>query len=166
MDTRSGILKLGLLLLLWVSAAAATAAEDLRATLFTEADAALQAANEVQANVLAPTAYGEGADYYRSAENNLQRNRSIESIQRDLKAAVAAFRKAAEATKLANVTLANAIQSRNDAVEANAEKFASELWREAAVSIRLAPGQRTLRRSIERPSWPPSKPTTWMKPAA
>jgi OOP family OmpA-OmpF porin len=139
MDLRSGIFRrIGLGAVLCVVAAAATAAEDLRATLFAEADAALQAANEVQASVLAPAAYGEGAGYYRSAEDNLQRNRSIESIRKDLKAAVVAFKKATEATRLANVTLANAIQSRNDAVEADAGTFASELWRDAETKFASA----------------------------
>ena len=114
------------------------AQDDLRDTLFTQADDALKAANEARANILAPKNYAEAAAAYRSAEDKLQRGRSIDSIKSDLDDAAKALRKAVDATRLANVTLASAIQARNDAVEANAEKFASKEWREAEVKFASA----------------------------
>lgn len=109
----------------------AAAQTDLRDTLFVQADAALKAANEARANVLAPKNYGEAAEYYRSAEDKLRRGRSIESIEKDLASAAVSLRKAVDATRLANVTFSSAIQARDDAEAANAAEFATEQWRDA-----------------------------------
>lgn len=126
-------------------ASTAFAQSDLRDTLFAQTDAALAAANEAQANVLAPKNYGEAASLYRSAEEKLRRGRSIDSIKKDLEEAAAALRKAVDATRLANVTLSGAIQARNDAVAANAAQFAMTQWRDAeerfaAAATRLEDG--------------------------
>ena len=105
--------------------------ENLRATLFAQADDDLKAANEARASVLAPKSYGEAAKYYRSAEEKLERGRSIDSIKKDLEQASSALRDAVEATGLAGITLTTAIQARNDAEAADAEKFAADQWRDA-----------------------------------
>ncbi len=89
--------RLALILILGMGASIAIAQEDLRASLFAQADEALKAANEARANVLAP-----------------------------------------KNTRLAGVTLASAIQARNDAEEADAAKFAAEQWREAEVKFAAA----------------------------
>ena len=130
--------RLAAFLVLGVLASTAIAQNELRDNLFSQTDAALAAANEAQANVLAPKNYGEAAAYYRSAEDKLRRGRSIDSIKKDLEEAAAALRKAVDATRLANVTLTGAIQARNDAVAANAAEFAAEQWRDAEVRFASA----------------------------
>ncbi len=137
--------QLSVLLISSLFALGATAQENLRGTLFAQADAALAAANEARANVLAPKSYGDAARYYREAEEKLQRGRSIDSIRKDLDKAAASLRTAIEATRLAGVTLTSAIQARNDAEEAAAAEFASADWREAeekfaAAATRLEAG--------------------------
>ena len=117
--------------LLCAIAFGAAAQTGLRDTLFEQADAALKAANEARANVLAPKNYGEAAEYYRAAEDKLRRGRSIESIEKDLASAATSLRKAVDATRLANVTFSSAIQARNDAEAASAGQFATEQWRDA-----------------------------------
>ena len=97
------------------TSAAAWSQGDLRDTLFADADDALKAANEARASVLAPRSYGEASEAYRSAEDKLQRSRSIDSIKDDLADAAQAFRQSVESTKLARVTLTTAIQARDDA---------------------------------------------------
>lgn len=114
-----------------LGATAAQGQENLRATLFAQTDDALKAANEARASVLAPKSYGEAAKYYRSAEDKLERGRSIDSIKRDLEQAASSLREAVEATRLAGITLTSAIQARNDAEAADAEKFAADQWRDA-----------------------------------
>jgi hypothetical protein len=59
--------------------ASAASAQDqvLREQLFARADQAMLAANEALANVLAPESYADAARFYRNAENNLQRGRSL-----------------------------------------------------------------------------------------
>ncbi len=104
------------------------AAQDVRETLFRDADQVLAAAKEARADVLAPESFNEGMKYYREAERNLQRGRDLRDIRRDLDRAIQYFRKATEATALANVTLKAALAARDDAVEAEAAKYASEDW--------------------------------------
>ena len=116
----------------------AIAQEDLRETLFAQADAALKAANEARANVLAPKSYGEASELYRSAEDKLRRGRSIEGIKKDLADAAVSLRKAVDATRLANVTFSGAIQARNDAEAADAASFAADQWRDAEVRFAAA----------------------------
>ena len=130
----------------------AAAQTDLRDTLFEQADAALKAANEARANVLAPKSYGDAAESYRAAEDKLRRGRSIESIEKDLAAAAASLRKAVDATRLANVTFSSAIQARDDAEAANALQFAPKQWRDAeerfaAAATRLEDGNINAARS-------------------
>ena len=130
----------------------AIAQSDLRETLFAQADAALAAANEARANVLAPKNYGEATENYRSAEDKLKRGRSIESIEKDLAAAAASLRKAVEATRLANVTFSSAIQARDDAEASNAAQFAGKQWRDAeerfaSAAVRLENGNVNAARS-------------------
>ncbi len=103
----------------------------LRAQLFGEADAAMQAAGEVNASILAPTSYQQAADYYRRADQALSRGRSLDDIQADLVEAVRYFKQATERTEIARVGLLSAYQARSDAEEAKASIYAMDLWREA-----------------------------------
>ncbi|HSG64193.1 MAG TPA: hypothetical protein VLD39_04305, partial [Gammaproteobacteria bacterium] len=52
--------------------------EPLREQVFARANQALAAANEAQANVLAPVSYAEASRYYRDAEIALERGRRLE----------------------------------------------------------------------------------------
>ena len=103
----------------------------LREQLFADADAAMAAANEAEANILAPISYESAAKHYRDADEDLKRGRSLEGIREDLADAVKYFNQATESTKLTRVTLRDAIAARNDAGEAEAAEFASDLWRDA-----------------------------------
>ena len=139
-------------LLLALGATALSAQDNLRDTLFAQADEALQAANAARASVLAPKSYAEAAKYYRSAEDKLERGRGIDSIKADLERAATALREAADATRLANMTLAPAIQARDDAQAASAATFAADEWRKAeekfaAAAVRLEDGNVNFARS-------------------
>ena len=132
---------IAVVLMMSAIATSAVAQDDLRETLFAQTDIALKAANEARANVLAPRSYADAAEAYRSAEDKLRRGRSIESIKSDLDYAAQALRKAADATRLANVTLTSAIQARDDAEAANAATYAAAEWREAEQKFALAAGR-------------------------
>ncbi|MEM9057858.1 MAG: hypothetical protein AAGD86_10295, partial [Pseudomonadota bacterium] len=132
-------------LALVLGAAVAQAQSELRSTLFAEADQALKAANEARASVLAPSSYSDGVERYRDAEDRLTRGRSIDGIRKQLAEATAAFRKAAEAAGLAEITFKTALKARADAEQANAGQFAAEAWQEAeqkfaTAAIRLEGG--------------------------
>ena len=109
----------------------AGAQDDVREALFRQADFAMSAAQEVEAQRLAPRAFGSGLDAYRDAEADLERGRSLERIRNSLTAATERFSQAAQAAELASTTLADLIETRDDAAAARAETFAAELWNEA-----------------------------------
>lgn len=107
------------------------AQQDLRGTLFGAADEALAAARAANAELLAPDTYGEALELYRDAEESLNRGRNIDRIRGTLGSAVTGFNEAAEAAEIATITLASLIKTRDDAANATAASFASELWAQA-----------------------------------
>lgn len=107
-------------------------AQDLRSTLFPEADRALEAARASNAELLAPESFMRGLEAYTAAENDLARGRNMERIRDSLKDAVEEFTDATQAAEIASVTLASLIKTRADATNANAATFATALWTEAS----------------------------------
>lgn len=107
------------------------AQETVKTSLFKEANQALQQARDTQADVLAPKNFNKAMEYYHDAEADLKKGSNLEDIRKKLRAAVAYFTKATEATKLAEVTFQNVMQARSDAASAEAAGFASESWTKA-----------------------------------
>ncbi len=109
------------------------AAQDpvLREQLFARADRAMLAANEAQANLLAPISYERAARFYRDAESALARGRRVDGIREDLSEAVSNFDVAVNAANLARITLGAAFAAREDAMAAEAQTYAERQWREA-----------------------------------
>lgn len=107
------------------------AAQDLRGPLFTDADRQLEAAIAAKAELLAPTAYERAMENYYAADDDLTRGRNIDRIRTRLNEAVRLFRQAIDAAEIATITLAPLIKTRDDALNADAPTFASELWTEA-----------------------------------
>lgn len=103
----------------------------LRATLFEGADAALAAARDVDAELLAPTSYQRGLKDYGDAERDLERGRNLDRIRTKLARATESFNRAVEAAGIARITLASAIKTRNDAQKAEASRFAATQWADA-----------------------------------
>jgi outer membrane protein OmpA-like peptidoglycan-associated protein len=120
------VLALGLVL----SASQGTA-QDLRGTLFREADQALEAARAVDAALLAPQSYARGTEAYADAESDLARGRNMDRIRAQLAVAVRAFNESAEAAEIAAITLSSLIKTRADATNARADTFAAQQWGEA-----------------------------------
>ena len=125
------IRKLGLGLLLGAMLVAGASAQELRATLFATANAALEEARNARANLLAPRAFEQGAVAYTDAEADLERGRSLERITSRLEAATAFFTEATNAASVARDVLAASIATRENAVEAQAETFAPAIWQAA-----------------------------------
>jgi outer membrane protein OmpA-like peptidoglycan-associated protein len=119
------------LVVLALVSAAPLSAQDLRSDIFREADDVMAAALAARTDVLAPASFGEAEKLYRRAEDNLERGRRIEDIQRDLAKAIEHLKKGIEATKLAEVTLVAPLDARDDAANADAQHYASDLWKKA-----------------------------------
>ena len=113
-------------------------AQDIRSSLFAEPDQAMQESLAQRADVLVPKSFGEAMKHYRKAEEDLERGRNLDGIRKELTEATAYFRRALEGTELAKVTLATAIVARDNAVSADASRFAAELWGGAERKFREA----------------------------
>ncbi len=106
-------------------------AQGLRDTLFAEADGLLEGARNANAALLAPQLFADGLEAYAAAETDLQRGRNLDRIRSRLAIAVSAFASATEAAEIASITLAAVIKTRDDALRAEADSFAAELWTDA-----------------------------------
>ncbi len=105
--------------------------QDIKESLFKEADKALRDAKEVKADILSPKNFSEAMKHYQDADSDYQKGKNLEDIRKKLRASVAYFTKSIEATKLAEVTLANSIKARSDARQAGAPQYSVETWAKA-----------------------------------
>lgn len=112
--------------------------QDIKASLFKEANKALKGAKEARADLLSPKNFSEAMKHYQDADNDYQRGKNLEDIRKKLRASVVYFTKAVEATKLAEVTLSNSIKARSDASQAGAPQYSSKTWGEAEVKFNEA----------------------------
>jgi OOP family OmpA-OmpF porin len=132
-------IQLPLLLVVMLLGNAGTAyAQDLRATLFKETDAAFERARQAEAPLLSPQNFANAEKYLARADSNMQKNRSIEKIKEDLAEANRYLRAADEAGKLARVTFPTTLQSRTAASTAQAARLATEDWEKAEDQFKRA----------------------------
>jgi len=107
------------------------AQDELRKTFFKDADAALAAAEAVDAQLLAPRAFERGQKEYSDAEIALQRGRNIETVRSNASDATKYFRDAAKKASLAKTKFAQVLKSRQDAANAKAPELSGETWQKA-----------------------------------
>lgn len=100
----------------------------MREPLFGSADQARLRADDLNASLLAPISYGEGAAAYQRAEDTFKRAGSIDAIRRYLSRAETGFDKAAEAAELASTALNSTIRARTDALATDTPTFATDAW--------------------------------------
>lgn len=117
-----GVVLLGLFLV------TTSEAQSVKDSLFREANAALDAAKAVQADLLAPRSFSKGMQYYSEAQARFERGRDLNTIKADLGNAIKYFSTATKATELAGVTMASVLKTRADAVKANAASSAPARW--------------------------------------
>lgn len=108
-----------------------TNAQEIKDTLFQEAQAAWQDAQQAGAPLLAPDTYGEALKAYRDAEQRFDRGGNLNRVRELLARATVSFRESVEKTKVAKLTLAGLIKVRGDAERAEAPRLASQLWKDA-----------------------------------
>jgi outer membrane protein OmpA-like peptidoglycan-associated protein len=109
----------------------AHAQDELRKTFFKEADAAKAAADNANAQLLAPRSYSRGMDEYKDAEFALERGRNIETVRSNASDAARYFKTATTAAELADTALAQVMKSRQDAANARAPELSKEIWEQA-----------------------------------
>jgi len=131
MVAKTGLARLVILSVALLAAGNGYAEDELRKTFFKEADAALAAADKVNAKLYAPKSYESGMKEYKSADDGLARGRNIDYVRSNAADAVEYFEKAIDAASLAQTALAQAIKSRQDGANAKAPKLAPDLWEDA-----------------------------------
>ncbi len=112
--------------------------QDIKASLFKEANKAMKDAKEVNADILSPKNFSDALKNYQDADSDFQKGKNLEDIRKKLRASVVYFNKAMEATKIAEVTLAHAIKARSDANQASASQYSSKTWAEAELKFNEA----------------------------
>jgi len=107
------------------------AQEKIPNNLFAKARAAMKASEQKQARQLAPQNFRSGYENYRKAEEDYQKGKKTEKIKKKLQVATSFFLQSIEAAKIAQVTFAETLAARNDALSAGAERYAKKTWLEA-----------------------------------
>ncbi len=105
--------------------------DNVKTVLFRDANTAMKAAENANADILAPQNFGKGMKSYQKAENELQMGNDLDDIRQNLSEACDFFNQAIDATKLAAVTFPILMKARTDARNTGAPKFSSDLWIEA-----------------------------------
>lgn len=102
--------------------------QEVRQSLFTEAEDAAFAARKMQADILAPKSFGNAMEYYEDADADFKKGKNIEKIKGKLDDAVKYFKKSVEVATLSNITFPDTIKARNDALKADSQEFSPALW--------------------------------------
>jgi len=109
--------------------------DELRRTLFKDADAALKTAQESEAATYAPTTFSSGMNYYKKADEELQKGEGIKDIQKNIASSTEAFTKSVELAKRSSAFFSSVITARNEAKQEEAEKHAPEIWEKAEARL-------------------------------
>lgn len=131
MVSNSNLVRLLAFAVLLLGSAGASAQDELRKTFMGAADAAKEAADEVDSELLSPRNYERGMDAYENAEEGLERGRNIEYVRREAKEAEDYFVQAKTASELALTALSQVMKSRQDAANARAPELSPDLWEKA-----------------------------------
>ena len=125
----------GVLFLLLSCNLATAQSDELRRTLFKDADAALATAEAVEAAIYAPSTFAAGMVSYKKAEDDLQQGNEIKEIQKKISAASDSFTKSAELSQRSTAFFASFITARNEAKQAEAGQYAAETWKKAETRL-------------------------------
>lgn len=105
--------------------------ENLRASVFDAAEAALKAANGANANVLAPERYRKAAAQYKKAQAAFDAGSDLNKVRSSLASATGLFVEAKSAAINVGEIVADAFQARGDALAADAKTRAPDIWKDA-----------------------------------
>jgi OOP family OmpA-OmpF porin len=100
-------------------------------TLFGAQRSALDSAQKQQMDVLAPTTFAQARAALGEAEKDYDRARKLDKIRENLTKSEATLAQAVKLAQTARTALATPLKARDDAVAAQAEKFARDAWLKA-----------------------------------
>jgi len=131
MALKSSFVRLFVLAAFLLGVGGTLAQDELRSTLFKNADAALAEADAVNAKLLAPRSYDSGAKAYAAAEAGLTRGRNVQYLRDKTAEAASSFAAAKKAAELAKTVLSQVLKSRQDAANAKAPELSRQIWDKA-----------------------------------
>lgn len=126
---------LGLIVGLLALSGAARAAQDIDSAGLA---AALDKARSEQVDALAPTSFAAAVEARDAAVKDAGRGRNVDKVRARVQEGEAALRRATTAAAAARQLLGSVIKAREDALAAEAPKFASQAWQKAAERFRDA----------------------------
>lgn len=100
--------------------------------------AAIEKARSEQVDVLAPTNFAAAVEAHQAATKGAAKGRSAEKVRARVQEGDAALQRAVTAAESARKLLGAVIKTREDAVTAQASKFAPEAWSKAATRFQQA----------------------------
>ncbi len=103
-----------------------------KSSLFDAQSAALAAALTDQVDVLSPNTYLQAQAAFADAERDYDKARKLDRITEQLTRSKALLAQAIKFAQLTRTALATPLKARDDAVVAQAPKYAAEAWRRAA----------------------------------
>jgi OOP family OmpA-OmpF porin len=106
----------------------ALGAQNLEHELFDKVDQLRASAEDAHCALLAPQSYSRGVKAYERARKDFENSKNLKKIKARIEESEQYFDKALENSKLAKLTLHDAIESRTDANEAEAYRLASQDW--------------------------------------
>jgi len=99
---------------------------------------AIESARAAQVDVLAPRNFAQSIEAQQSAQRDAERGRNVERIRARVAEAEAALDRATRAAAAARQLLGGVIKTREDALVAEAPKYAAELWTKGSQRFRDA----------------------------
>jgi OmpA-OmpF porin, OOP family len=118
---------------LWLASALAAQSPQLA-----KVAAAIEARRAEQVNVLSPRNFAAATEAYDAAVKESERGRSAERVNARIEQAEAALKRATDAAASARQLLSSTIKAREDALRAEAPKYAAEPWTRGTQRLRDA----------------------------
>ncbi|MFC1568767.1 OmpA family protein [bacterium] len=118
-------------LLLFVFVSQATSYSSLRKAMFAETDQIMVEAKDANAEILAPSAYGNALQNYRKAEVEFDKGNNLSEVRRLLNSSILGLDKSIKNARLAVLVFGMALQARTDAISAESHLLQIPTWQQA-----------------------------------
>lgn len=113
--------------------------DNLKENIFSDYEEMIDNLRRQNAEILSPEYFREALKYYKKASSQYdEKQESLVKIRKNLDKSKEYAAKAEETVKLAQITLAQTLEGREAALNANAPLYATDLWSEAENELRKA----------------------------
>lgn len=129
---------LGLIVLFSSVQASADSVMAVHRQLFGDLKVQLARAEASHAEVLSPERFAKAMKYYKDADTAFHQSRNLDSVRADIARSREWLGKAREVMEVSSTTFARTIESRNNALSADAPGFAAQAWQRAEKAMRDA----------------------------